>query len=486
MFSKSQYTKYRSCPKHLWLYYYKKDVLDEASPVAQKRMETGRKIGEIARAQFPGGVLIEDAWKDPQKAVARTQELIAQGVPAIYEAAFIYDNILVLVDILEKTPTGWNLVEVKSSGEKIQAIQLDDISIQNYVLSRSGLNVENCYLMHINTKYFQDTDETDWEQFFELTLADHDLLSDEEIEKDLANMRAMLTALEPTAELDKQTCKECPAKAYCWRDVPKDSVFNILRSDKARYYIAQNMPRIQDLPPDSFDNPKYNHWIEVCRTQQPYINHEAVAQWLNQMDWPLYYIDFETTQPVVPMWKYSRPYQQIPFQFSLHIQRKPNGPYEHAEYLSTGKEDPRYGCVKALLKYIGDKGTLIAHNAAFEKSRIKEMAHDLPLPQEQKGDLLRMAERFVDTADVFRKDYLHPKMYGSYSIKKVLPALVPEMSYDGMPVANGGQAQDAFDVLYAGELPPKEAQQLRTDLLAYCEQDTWAMVKLVEKLRENV
>ena len=148
--------------------------------------------------------------------------------------------------------------------------------------------------------------------------------------------------------------------------------------------------------------------------------------------------------------------------------------------------NPRYGCVKALLEYIGKAGTIIAHNAAFEKSRIKEMAHDLLLPEKDAKRLQEMTERFADTGDVFKQDYLHPKMHASWSIKKVLPALVLEMSYEGMAVADGGDAMDAFDVLYAGELPPDELEQLRKDLLKYCEQDTWAMVKIVDVLRDSV
>ena len=259
-----------------------------------------------------------------------------------------------------------------------------------------------------------------------------------------------------------------------------------MRSKQAREYIAQGMSHVVDLPPNSFKSDKINHWIEVYRTQQPYIDKAAVAAWLNKLNYPLYYLDFETTQPVVPMWKYSRPYQQIPFQFSLHVQREPNGPFEHYEYLSTGKEDPRIGCAKALLEYIGNSGTILAHYMTFEKGRINELAHDLPMPKKDAKRLQDMMERFMDTGDPFKKDYLHPKMHGSWSIKKVLPALVPDMTYEGMAVANGGDAMDAFDVLYAQSLPHAQLEQLRKDLLKYCEQDTWAMVKLVDALRDSV
>ena len=492
--SKSQYIKYRSCPKRLWLNRNKKEVLTPPDAAQQKIFDRGHFIGELAWKRFPFGVLVKDGYKNPQEAIKRTQELMAQGVHVIYEAAaFTYNGILVFVDILEKTSTGWNLVEVKSSTGKpdkpdaIAPIYLDDISIQRYVLSRCGVTPEHCYLMCINSHYVMETDALNLEQFFLLLTADNELVSDQDIEEDLEKIEKMLAGPEPEVELDKGGCAGCECHDYCWKDIPEDSVFDLLRSNKAREYMKKGIVRIADLPPNSFDNDKYNHWVEVCRTQEPYINYAAVESWLKKLTYPLYYLDFETTQPVVPLWKYSRPYQQIPFQFSLHVQREPNGPFEHYEYLSTGKEDPRAGCAAALLKYIGKAGTIIAHNAAaFEKSRIKEMVRDLPMHKRESRRLLEMTERFADTGDVFKADYLHPKMHGSWSIKKVLPALVPEMSYEGMAVANGGDAMDAFDILYAEKLPPAELEQLRQDLLKYCEQDTWAMVKIVDVLRDSV
>ena len=486
MLSKSQYIKYRSCPRRLWLQCNKKEVLALPDATLQKIFDRGHFIGELARKCFPGGVLVKDGYKNPQEALKRTRELMSRGVPAIYEAAFIYKDILVFVDILEKTPSGWNLVEVKSSGRTIDAIYVDDISIQRYVLTHCGVTPEHCCLMHINTDYFMETDEPDLKQFFLLTFLDDELFPDEDIEKNLQHITELLAGPEPPAKLDKTGCSACECRAYCWKDIPEGSVFEILRSNKAREYMAQGRVRVADLPLNSFSNEKLNHWIEVYRTGRPYMDRAAIARWLNQLTYPLYYLDFETTQPVVPLWKYSRPYQQIPFQFSLHVQRDPNGEFEHYEYLSTGKEDPRKGCVDSLLQYIGKEGTIIAHNAAFEKGRLKEMAADLSLPKEKKDALHQMIMRFMDTLDIFRRDYLHPKMRGSASIKKVLPALVPEMSYEGMGVADGVAAMEAFDILYAQSLPSAQLERLRNDLLRYCEQDTWAMVKLVDALRTAI
>lgn len=241
--SKSQYTKYRSCVRHLWLYRNKKEVLTPPDKALQKIFDRGHLIGELAWKRFPGGVLVENGWQNPQAALKRTQELMAQGVPAIYEAAFSYNGILVFVDILEKTPTGWNLVEVKSSGRKIDPIYVDDISFQRYVLSHGGVIPEHCYLMHLNSDYFMETDMPDLGKLFLLTPMDSELFPNEFIEENLETIQKMLAGPEPEVELDKTRCKECEGRAYCWRDIPQDSVFDIMKSQKAREYMALGMKK---------------------------------------------------------------------------------------------------------------------------------------------------------------------------------------------------------------------------------------------------
>lgn len=272
MLSKSQYTKYKGCPKHLWLYRNKREVLTPPDEATQKKLTRGQDIGLLAQKQFPGGVAVQDGWKNPSAAIAQTRELMARGVPAIYEAAFLYNDIFVLVDILEKTPTGWNIVEVKSSGKNLKAIYVDDVSIQNYMVSNSGVQVEHCYLMHINTDYFQTTQEPDWKQFFLLTLLDPELTPINEIEQDIQDIKNLLAAPEPQALLDKSGCAGCEAYDYCWWDVPKDSVFEVFRSNASREYMALGILRVQDVPPNSCNTDKLNHWVEVYRTQRPYID----------------------------------------------------------------------------------------------------------------------------------------------------------------------------------------------------------------------
>ena len=179
----------------MWLYRNKKEVLTPPDEAVQKKLDRGYDIGLLAQKQFPGGVAVQNGWKNPQAAAAQTRELMARGVPAIYEAAFLYHDIFVLVDILQKTPGGWNIIEVKSSGKNINPIYLDDVSIQNYVVAKNGVSVEHCYLMHINTDYFQTTDETDWTQFFLRTQLDSELTPFAEIEQLSGEARPIFTPL---------------------------------------------------------------------------------------------------------------------------------------------------------------------------------------------------------------------------------------------------------------------------------------------------
>ena len=214
----------------MWLYRNKKEVLTPPDETVQKKLDRGYDIGLLAQKQFPGGVAVQNGWKNPQAAAAQTRELMARGVPAIYEAAFLYHDIFVLVDILQKTPGGWNIIEVKSSGKNINPIYLDDVSIQNYVVAKNGVSVEHCYLMHINTDYFQTTDETDWTQFFLRTQLDSELTPFAEIEQHLSEIKKLLAGPEPEGVLDKNGCAGCEAHDYCWREIPEGSVFEIFRS----------------------------------------------------------------------------------------------------------------------------------------------------------------------------------------------------------------------------------------------------------------
>ena len=486
MFSKSQYIKFLNCPKQFWLYKNKYNEQTAPSDFQQHLFDQGKEVGAYAYKYFPKGVLVENGWQNPQNALKKTQELLATQ-NYIYEAAFEYNNLIVFVDILDKNTDGsYNIIEVKS-GTGLADSYYDDLSVQKYVLSNCGLKIHACYLMHLNNKYIKTTDEINVKELFVLEDLSVDLKPFSEIEENLKQMEILAKAEEPKNILKvKKICDNCSFKDYCWADLPEISIFNIPRIGmKAEKLQEEGILDARQIPPNYFGNFNQNKWVEVFKTGKPYVNNVAISAWLNNLQYPLYYFDFETINFAVPHFKNTHPYEHIAFQFSLHIQKEPHGALEHKEFLFEGKDDPRYACIEAIKKFIGPEGSIIAHYATFEKDRIKELA-GLPIPQKDKDFLLSLPDRFEDTCEVFSKYYFHPDFKGSASIKKVLPVVCPGLTYEGMAVAHGGDAMTAFMLLYFDKLPAEESKQLRKDLLAYCCQDTFAMVKLIDFLYEVI
>jgi CRISPR/Cas system-associated exonuclease Cas4 (RecB family) len=451
----------------------------------EKIFETGNRIGLFAQRVFPNGVLVDEPYYEIEKAVAKTQELL-KTAHTVYEAAFLYDNVLIRVDILHKTDSGWTMIEVKSS-TSVKEEYYEDVSIQAYVLRGSGIHLNKAVLMHINNEYVKQTSDIDINSFFIQADITETLTKPEVIKETLLEMTEEMSAPEPEAKISKRLCGGCEFEAYCWQNVPEDSVYNLPRiSDKAAFIASHGYLKISDVPPEYLTTERQLKWLDVYLTNTPYIDKNGISELLAQLNYPLYFLDFETTSPAIPIWQNTRPYQQIVFQASLHVMEHEGATLQHYEYLFEGKDDPRPKAAEFLLKNIGGYGSIIAHNAAFEKSRIAEMARDVDLPQKNVDHLKNMLTRFWDSKDPFQKYYLHPGFHCSASIKKVLPVIAPGMTYEGMAVGNGGDAMDAFDALYASKLSEEEEKQLRKDLLAYCAQDTLAMVKIVEFLKNII
>jgi hypothetical protein len=482
MFSKSQYTKYQHCHKRLWLYKNKREVMSAPAAAQEKIFETGNRIGALARTVFPGGVLVEEPYYEVEAALAKTKELL-NTADTIYEAAFLYDNVLVRADILHKTADGWDMIEVKSATD-VKEEYHDDVAIQAYVLKGSGVDLNKVILMHINNEYLKTADDIDVNNFFVQADLTQALTPAETIKTTLLEMTREMAAPEPAQEIAKGFCEGCEFHAYCWAHVPENSVYDLPRiSDKAKLIASHGYLKIADIPVEYLSSDNHIKWFKVYKSGVPHVDKEGIKALLSELRYPLYFLDFETTAPAVPLWLNTRPYQQIVFQASLHIIEHFGEEPKHYEYLFEGTEDPRPKAAEFLLKHIGNSGTIIAHHAAFEKSRISEMMRDLDLSAGDTARLKDMLTRFWDSKEAFQKYYFHPDFNCSASIKKVLPVVAPGMTYEGMAVAHGGDAMDAFDVLYENKLPPQEAAELRQHLLDYCRQDTLAMVKVVYFLR---
>ena len=490
--SKSLYTKGIQCQKALWLKKYNKEVLSLPDDSALARFETGNEVGTLACKLFPNGVEIAYT-KNYDQMIAQTKKHINDGIKYIYEATFSFDGILVLVDVLEIHKDGEvSIYEVKSSSS-VKDIYVHDTSIQYYVLKQLGFSIKTANIVHINSSYVR-ADTLSLEELF--TIAD---VTDEVVDLQI-NIPTILkefeTVLEdkinePDIDIGKHCHNPyiCDAKDYCWkvqRQIPEYSIFNIfiLGSKKQIELYSQGIINIEDIPDDFAMTANQSQAVKTFKSKETFINKEKIKEFIDTLTYPIYHLDFETSVPAIPQWKGISPYQQIPFQYSLHIEYE-DGSCEHKEYLAQDGIDPREQIAKRLVVDIPSDVTVLTYNMSFEKSVIKKLAESFP---NLSTHLLNINENIKDLMIPFQKKYyVTPSMNGSYSIKYVLPALVPEFAkaykeLDG--VQNGSQAMNAFANM--SKMEEGEKQRMRTALIEYCKLDTLAMVKILNKLKENV
>jgi hypothetical protein len=483
--SKSQFMMGLQCLKRLWLYNYRKDLIPPVDAAKQKLFDEGHAVDVLSRDYFKGGKLVEFDYRQLPEALEYTARLIEDGAKLIYEGAFTAADVLIRCDILKKNPDGgWDLIEVKSSAS-VKEEHLPDAALQRYVLQAAGLKIKKVWLMHLDNTYVKQGP-IDPQKIFkreDITAETSDLLPviKEELQRFL---EALAVTDTPEIGIGRHcsTPYECEFRGHCWKDMPEYSIYDIPRLswEKKNTLKAMGIINFRDVP-ETFDlNAAQRLYLRVEKTGRPAIDGAALASFLEDLDYPLYHIDFETLMPGIPLYDGSRPYQQIPFQVSLHVQDRAGAEARHFEYLGDPGGDPRPGLIDFMAKNIGPKGSLLAYNSAFEASRLKELAEDFPA---SKTALSNLIGRMTDLMQPFRRQaYVDPQFHGRCSLKVVLPAMVPDMSYKNLPIANGGDAQLAYSNMVAGKLDPAEAERTRRDLKIYCGQDTMAMVKILEKL----
>lgn len=488
--SKSLYIRGLQCTKSLWLKKYKKDVLTLLDGSAEAMFETGNEVGALACELFPDGKEVPYENRSFEEKIELTKKWIEEGVKNIYEATFAYEDIVVMVDILHIKGDGTlEIYEVKSSTD-VKDVYLDDVSIQQYVLEGLGYTIKSVNVIHINNKYVRG-DELEPEKLF--TIVD---VSDEALERQynipnyLKLFKTELSDNENMPDIDIGThCTnpyECDAMSYCWGHVPSYSIFDIsrLKTDTKFSLYKQGIVNFSDITDISGFSLSQQIQINSELENKAIINREAIKKFVDSLTYPLYHLDFETFQQAVPQWKGVSPFMQIPFQYSLHVENK-NGELKHYEFLANDDKDPRYELAKRLVEDIPTDVTVLAYNMGFEKGVIRKLAE---MFEEFAPKLLAIHDNIRDLMTPFqKKEYYVPSMRGSYSIKYVLPALVPEMerAYKELKlVHNGGEAMQIFAKLSKMDDATKE--QYRKALLEYCKLDTLAMVEVLKKLRESV
>jgi len=487
LLSKSSFIKGIQCEKQLYLYKYHYGWMDEVSTSQQAVFKRGTDVGILAQDLFPGGVIATEDPKKTGEAVERTKNLIEKGNRVIYEAAFEFDGILVISDIIVRDGKRWNIYEVKSSTSISETYQLD-AAIQYYTLINSGLGIKDISIIYINNQYIRQGG-LDINSLFNISSVRELILEMQNLIKSEAKrLKEVLKQKDiPAVPIGTQCFNpyQCSFFGTCWKNVPEYSVFDIanLKIEKKFELYNNGYIKLEDIPDSYKLNDKQRMQVDCHVNNKIVIDKKAVKEFLSGIKYPVYFMDFETFQPAVPIFNESKPYQQIPFQYSLHYKVSEDSPPEHYEFLAEAEGDPRVPFITKLLEDTKRRGIILVYNQAFEITRLKEIARDFP--EFSKG-IEYMIRRVADLMAPFQRRYYYtPEMKGSYSIKYILPALVPEMSYDKLAIKEGGTASAAFESLY-NEEDIFRKEEIRKNLLEYCKMDTLAMVEVLEKCRRVI
>jgi len=485
--SKSRFVSGCQCPKRLYWQVHEPELAAEPNASDYAIMAQGREVGLLARQLCPGGVEVDGAGGLGQ-AIRATQELVAnREVPAIFEGTFENGGTLVRVDVLQRRRDGrWRLIEVKSSTDlKEDAFHLEDVGIQYRVLSRGGMDVASACLAHINRDYVFQGGNIDVRQFFKVKNLTRRV---EKLQHDLTfRLRAFFSVLNQPKAPDFPPGPHCTNPVTCeFYDRcnpprPSDHVGYIPRIQASAVEELEEMgvASIRNIPDDFALIEIQRRAATSVQTSTPWFAPELATE-LGRLKHPLSFMDFESANPAIPRFPGMHPYDQLPFQWSVHVLSEPGAEVEHHEFLATNTNDPRREFITSLCAALGKSGSIVVYYQPFEEQRLADLAAWLP---EFSGRIRKIQRRLWDLLPVIRNHVYHPAFAGSYSLKSVLPALVPEMTYEGMAVADGQQAGVEWESLVRGGWSEAERQQKRKALLDYCGQDTLALVTLLEHLR---
>ncbi len=480
--SKTLYMRGLQCPQSLWLDRKAPELRTVPTPDLVARWEAGTEVGRYAQLLFPGGVEVPYAGYTKEQQLGATKDLLAKGAQTIYEATFSFDGVLVRADILRKGKDGWELYEVKSASE-VKPHFPADVAIQYFVLTGAGIPLRRAFLVHIDTSYVRRGEIDPQKLFATVDLTDEARRKQTAIPEELAQMREVLAAGFIAVDIGPYCTDpyECDFLDHCWRHVPEGSVFDLKGRgiDKWELY-RQGILRMDDVPLERL-NAAQRMQAEYRRNQREHADPDAIREFLDEIRYPLCFLDFETFDSALPPFDFTRPYQQIPFLHSVHRQDSPGGPLTHSDFLAPPGKDPRDALCDRLLADIPEGACVLAYNKTFEAGVVRDLAERFPGHRER---LLAIAEGMKDLMVPFRRrEIYHWRMDGSYSLKNVLPVLVPELSYEGMAIQEGKDASLAYLALEKME-SDRERRKAEEDLRAYCRQDTLGMVKLLEKMRE--
>jgi hypothetical protein len=484
--SKSRYLSGCQCPLKLWYDCYARHLAPPPDAVQQAIFDTGHAVGLLAHRRYPGGQLVDVDHRHTGEALTRTKTLMSgPSVPAIFEGAFLHKNALVRADVLERAANGWNLIEVKSGTRVKEGIHDSDVAVQVWVLQGAGVALERAGVLTLYRDYVYDGVTLDTDQLFVF----HDRTEVVEalvpgVERNIASFMQMLAGTSAPDIEPSDHCfdpYDCPYYGHCTRDsvFPDHPITELpnLHWRRRQELEDAGVLTVPEVPAD-FPLSERQEIVRHSVMQGTEYVSDALASELDAIQYPVYHLDFETYAPAIPQFVGTHPYDAIPFQFSVHIERE-DGAIEHLEYLHEQDGDPRRPFAERLIDALGSSGSICVYTG-YEARVISELTAVLPDLADQLEALL---DRLWDLHRIVKNHYYHPGFHGSSSIKKVLPVLVPELAYDALDIQDGQTAA----VMYAKALdnPSREARhEVFAALKAYCGLDTLAMLRLREALRE--
>jgi Domain of unknown function(DUF2779) len=484
LLSKTKLMRGYRCQKCIYLTIHHPELEPPVTPELQALFDQGNLVGETARRYLPGGTLVDCKPWEFGDAIRKTRELIAAGVQTLYEPAFEYQGCYARADIIQYSPDSkrFSIYEVKST-TSVKPEHLQDVGLQTWIMAKSGLPIEKIHIMHLNREcrfpnlenLFVTTDVTaEMRERYPNVIGEVKQIFDTLTRSEVPDIPIGSYCVEPT---------ECQFIEHCWKNIPDVSVYNLpgLKERKwellSQSIISLDDDRLTDL------NELQQRIVNTYKTGERYVDATAIKASLQDWHYPFIFLDFETINPAIPRYDETGPYHQVPFQFSAHILADKDAALTHQEYLHLDASDPRPELIKALLKACGDHGAIIAYYGKFEAARIQELANYSPEYREQ---LLALLPRIVDPLPIFREAVYDNAFAGSFSLKYVAPAILgQEHSYAEMDVANGGEAQRAFEEMIQPKTDPARKLALETALREYCTKDTMVMVDLVKWLYSN-
>ena len=499
LISKSKYVAGLQCIKYFWYLINNPEAIPPFDEVTQFRFQQGHDVGNLAKSLFPGGVEIAHGI-DIEAELVRTRELTNLLSPAgdaantstrypLFEPVFTYKNAFARADILEPSGTdAWNIIEVKSASS-IKDINKHDISFQKYCYEGAGLKIDKCYLMYLNRSFIKNGP-IDPHKFFAMD----DVTAEAELYKANVeqNINIMLKVMGsvscPEISIGKNCYNpyDCPLKQVCWSCLPENNVFELYRGmDLACYFYQSGITLIKDIPEDYNLSFAQKIQIECEKISSPRIDTEPITKFLDKFEYPLYFLDFETFATAIPMHDGTRPYQNIPFQFSLHVLNSLESEPQYYSFLAEGKGDPRKDLIDSLKDIIGDKGSIVVYYEAFEKNILKQVAELLP---EYSMWIYSIIDRIIDLYEPFGNfHYYNPQQKGSASLKRLLP-IFSSKRLDYLKIKNGQTACVYYLYIInnitnnARELKKHEIDKIKNALEEYCRLDAEGSIDIYVNL----